>query len=577
MGTLVNKIKKALEKKPFKQAALFASSFIPYSAFSFLNSFDGSLGGFWKEFMKDESLRLKVISPLVGYTAYLWGWYLKNLFVGFKNNKIMADLEKQIDLEFSQYLFEKKDKNEIKKVDFNLNDFARLIFFHYEDGQRWREAARKNQNPLYSLMSSLHYAAENKYDESYISFRDSIDFQKNRDIKFTKIASIFYKFILVQSHLWSHQPENTVLLSYLYTPSNQKMAAKYSELARRMALTTDNPKKLELSLICSLLTSLRDDPNKEQSWKETFDLLKQYPYWDRLGESRTMVRRFLKNEFFSQTIVLKEYDNKLSLEKELENYNFAEKIGIKHPDVLAKIVDANVYAFLMRFEPANTLHESLKNGQVDSMDDVIFDLAKIHTKMPRTAKPLRVAGKLKDRLCLPYFGLPRDSVRKIVQNYRPVYDAIMENTTWVYNKDAHPENWLISKKGVIAIDFEETNIIPFTLDLANLLSFGDYFTSEQTKNYLEKYALFAKSEGMHVEEGTLKRSYYNSVIHRMLSIASAWSFPERGHLRNKRKELLLRAANSIEQLQKHDVEYYNKNQANYDVLKEILLSTASSF
>jgi thiamine kinase-like enzyme len=141
-------------------------------------------------------------------------------------------------------------------------------------------------------------------------------------------------------------------------------------------------------------------------------------------------------------------------------------------------------------------------------------------------------------------NLPLKIVQGILDNYNVVADSINSVDYWVYNKDAHPENWIISDK-ITAIDFEATHLVPFTFDLANLFGYESFFDDNKIKKYISHYIEKSKEFGVEIDMDAIWPSYTSSLIHRLFSFVSAWSDPTRQKYAVRRDDALNRINSKI--------------------------------
>jgi len=157
-----------------------------------------------------------------------------------------------------------------------------------------------------------------------------------------------------------------------------------------------------------------------------------------------------------------------------------------------------------------------------------------------------------------------------VHNYRPVFDAL-KDSIFVYNKDAHPENWIVGDKlGVI--DCEGRLLVPAQFDLANLLEYGDFFSDAQKSEYIGHYLYCARFD---VNKEEFMLGYWNAVVHRMLGLSSAWSSPLRPSMRPKRVDAIRRALHAIDKIEEDHGDWFKQYHENYAGLRQDLSEVSS--
>ncbi len=132
-----------------------------------------------------------------------------------------------------------------------------------------------------------------------------------------------------------------------------------------------------------------------------------------------------------------------------------------------------------------------------------------------------------------------------------------------YNKDAHPENWLVEtvwdkngkKEKIIAIDFQQKEAMPQVFDIANLLDYGKYATIKEKKmlvrsyyDYFEKYHGFREiSPPLSAEE--FFGLYLHARVYRAMSFFCAWQHPRKIGMLTRLPILLENGIEAIDLLQ----------------------------
>src|SRR3989338_7239780 len=220
---------------------------------------------------------------------------------------------------------------------------------------------------------------------------------------------------------------------------------------------------------------------------------------NRLCDDENRRLQILKRLGFSENITYIEYDNKL--------------------------------VQVMRRSICLTLLEKINSCSEPEAEKVTIEiltmLAFIHAKMPVEGKSTRKSreyfddrvGRLKQE-----YDIDAKIIDKLLAGY--IVDARI-NSEYVFNKDAHPENWIIETglipklrgERIIAIDWDEKGTI------------------EQAQE------LF-----------TLK--YLNSVYERAIALCFAWSSPSRPRIQPLRAQILGSAMESIDIIKREYREFY---------------------
>ncbi len=454
-------------------------------------------------------------------------------------------------------------------------------FFNAKSPDEWADLAVESKDPGLAFVASRKYLASTppKYDKGFDFLRNGFDLLNGKRPKLSWkrwLASFNLSFAAWAAR--KCEPRN--LAGYMFSAaydalSNPERAWSRSALGRLVADEFKDTYRKEMYVFHALLASAQRRSDAKQTWRDAFHVIRNSPdtLWERIGESRSLVRRVKNNEHFSGTFLFKEHNLKDSLETEVEKYEELKKKGFDTPEILFQ--EPEEKAMMMRVLGGETLYDLLLAKKEVPMMIVVDTLASIHSKMPNYLDKLSVAWKLRSKLLAKEFGISRDRARRIIQNYRPVYDAVVKDAVWVWNKDAHPENWIIDKGKIYVIDCEADYCVPAAFDLANLLEYGDFFDKRQINSYLTRYIQMAQIEKLPIDETTFRRSYYNAVIHRMLSLSSAWSSPERPKMHGLRKNALLRAMNAIDALKTEDRNYYILHKDSYDALQSELADIAA--
>jgi thiamine kinase-like enzyme len=355
---------------------------------------------------------------------------------------------------------------------------------------------------------------------------------------------------------------------------------------------------LELKVLAATaMSSLAKLPNYSKKcaikaaelWKESIEeLAPQLSPQDRLGESKNLVYELKNSKFLGSTIIFKAKNSRDELSQEKAVTETLEEIvadekrcfvpaPLHITEKQIKIGNESLYVYASMIERGQTLLQKINSGAQTKEDfcSIAGLLALIHAKFPaeKTYGRLSIATTLYfDKLRNNAFAVPACLQKEIIKNYRPVYDSIAAQN-FVYNKDSHPENWLIDDNGNITIlDCEKSWLVPQQFDLANLLDYGDYLSYDKKKQIILDFYLpaYRKEMNLPIDEKKFIAGYLNSVVHRSLALSSAWSSKDRQSLWPKRKALIDNAIDSIYNIAKEDPHYYGKYAVNYTKLAAAL-------
>ena len=213
-------------------------------------------------------------------------------------------------------------------------------------------------------------------------------------------------------------------------------------------------------------------------------------------------------------------------------------------------------------------------------EKVLFDIATamafIHAKMPtngRARRPqkeyfIRRVGELCDILRIA------NNVKGVL--YAGYVDDPLLNFDYVFNKDSHPENWILTTgfvpkltgQRLLAIDWDEKGLVHQPVELVNLL---DNFLclefplkKEIAMHYFREYSFFkGRQEPTDEESSRFVLSYLDSVFYRTLELCFAWSSPYRPTMHEHRTTLLTNAIASVEMISQHHPSFYSQHRSNY--------------
>jgi hypothetical protein len=158
-------------------------------------------------------------------------------------------------------------------------------------------------------------------------------------------------------------------------------------------------------------------------------------------------------------------------------------------------------------------------------------------------------------------------------NYAPIdYDVSNTDPLFVFNKDAHPRNWIVeeTKKGrrITAIDFEaKTTLVPAELDLVRLFE-PCHLVLEQRERLLRHYITNMERYRNEADANKVSmRRYLN------LSVPQAIAFLTWPQLPLDEKLALLQdARKNVEMVRGVDLQYYQTFEKEYKNVQECLSS-----
>lgn len=320
-----------------------------------------------------------------------------------------------------------------------------------------KNAAMKTQSPSLLMDAARRLFDKLQYDEGMDFVRRAIDLSKGRQVG---TRSIFQSLYLLNVRLAAflartlvpHDVTNYMFSSAYYALTNPQKAWYFSQLGKLVADEFNSPFRKEMYVFDALLASAQGRSDEEQAWKEAIGLVRQDPM-ERLGESRTIVRRIANSPFFANTFLFKERESLEALVRERQNCEeLAELLpdaAVPKPLYLTQVPENGLHYLVLRFLPGETLYAMLQRGDKSAMLQVIKTLAQIHARFKPDLPVANIREKLEERLI--EFGPIRTQIRA---NYTPII-ASLDKIPLVWNKDAHPENWQISER-IGVLDCEVT-------------------------------------------------------------------------------------------------------------------------
>lgn len=572
LGKLVLKL---LTKSPKANALLLTLATLPYClarqkgyvAENNDETFTESLKHFWPT----------IPAVLIGYlsTVALHVW-TKETDTGQRtqpgDRKIIKKLEERL-LEEAPPLVFLPGKN---KIDYGITN---TLFLKYKTGAELERKARKQQNPALALDAILLYCgSEKRIDDGYMLLRDAFDWLEGSTPELSSSGKMAYAYqncmLKIARKLEPRNVSEYILAATHDAILNPAQAWKWSMLGRMAADEFKLPQRAEMYVFHALIATAQKRDDTGRSWKDAFKVLSERPQWERLGETRSVTRILKNSEFFSHTLVFKERESREALVKEAEASAtlsiLVEDVVVPQPLYITQEPHNGRYAYIMRYVEGETLHDQLKKGEKRHVPRIISTLAKIHARYPtEKLERLNIYKNLEQKLTSPDFNVPTELVDRIIANYAPVHEAITENALWVWNKDAHPENWIIGDK-IGVIDNEGDYLIPALFDIVNLQEHGDFFSEVEKQSNVIRYITEMHKEGKNVNIATSQRAYRNSVIHRAIALTSAWSSPDRTRMRIYRKQTIRKAMYAIDETLQEDKHYYQRHREKYNNLHKAL-------
>ncbi|MCX6707566.1 MAG: hypothetical protein NT001_05505, partial [Candidatus Woesearchaeota archaeon] len=283
-----------------------------------------------------------------------------------------------------------------------------------------------------------------------------------------------YKAYLKQIRKKSEEVKNYIDLSMLHMNLNNidESLAVQEQMRERFPERADSR-----ALYALMLGGLGRQEEAKEKWGETVGILLKGTdaslKFRKIGESVNDVLEYSPSKFFKNSILFKK--NHLNdLEDEVMLTGEAMKIvkDAGKSDVYFTTEPISIFnyedrhAYVMKRDPGKLLYDIQE--RTDAVYRVADYLALIHAKMnvELTKKGrVNIPKTLEEKLGSRDLNLPEHIITKIKSNYAPVFDSL-KNATYVFNKDAHPEQWLVREDGgIVAIDWEDKGLVPMQFDL----------------------------------------------------------------------------------------------------------------
>ena len=474
---------------------------------------------------------------------------------------------------------------ETVQIPYKLKDF---LWLAYRKPEKNAERARQQKNPLIALDAAIMLLSS-KPDEAFAVLRDASDWLEGKKPVLTLATKLQ---LFCQEFTYKTMPTldvcgvSTFLFRALYDSIRCPENAWYwSTLGKIVADTTGKYKK-EMYAFHALLATAQQRSDQKEAWEDTFNLLHQTCKPERIGESRNLVWK-IKDEskqFLSDTCVFKANKKRTELEKEWQATLNLERIlddnaVAPQPLYITETPYQDLYVYVMRSLNGELLYDQFAKGDYSGLNSVKKVLARILARYPTTGlQPIDIEKKHEDKLYA--LDIPKELANDIISHLRPVNRALQENAVLVPNKDGHPEQWQILnipylKARVGVLDAEINNLHPAINEAVNLLEYAGELSPEERRLHASTLMEELRKEGRATnnkelaqayEDNTLlERAYNNSVIHRAISWASAWSDPERPTMHKKRGEQINKALRAIAEQEK--TAYYEEYRIDYEALR----------
>ncbi|MFH1917398.1 MAG: hypothetical protein ABIJ21_09125 [Nanoarchaeota archaeon] len=352
-------------------------------------------------------------------------------------------------------------------------------------------------------------------------------------------------------------------------------------------LSKEDERHIDHNLLYALFLSERRDKTDEKTreqWIKTARLVIADPTTEQESIGETKNKVYAKgSDFIRDTIIFKEKDNMHSLEEEIGITAEIRTAIQGHPEFatiehLTAVPYQDKIVSVMRREEGETLWGKINKGESvnDHICEVVDFLALLHARMDKGDSQEHIYEKTESRL--RQLSVPSHILTNILDNYHPIV-AALQDSTYVFNKDAHPANWLFSKYGLFCLDNEELDAIPQEVDLANLLEHGKYLTISQKleviDKYINSYNSYAKMPIVDRDQFIFR--YFHAVIHRTVNISTAWSIEDRKELFSKRVTLIHNALDAVHYIRDHYSEQYQAHTQEYISLENGLSALSQYF
>lgn len=572
-----------LFKHPFQTAFLAALPLTAYGGYEFLQLGTNSSG---KDLSELVNQGLLASGALTGWVPLGMAFHLAYRFTLDKETRqTIAQCYDDVDL-MQRPTFPNREP---VKLTFTLKDHLfESIYADSPSGLAFRgniaSYGRTHHKPAFLLYAADAYFDKREYDEGFFCVRDAFDQLdgKRPELPWTHKLDRAILSLVGKQERYGQPDKITAYIgsAILDLYKNPHDAWYWSTLATTIATRLDHPLKKDAALCHALFCDALDSSDSREAWQNAITLIQDEPEWERLGESRNVVRRYTSSDFFANTLVFKENTSREALLNEAQNAtaldNIVDDITTPKPlHITDETNDEGRYTYVMRYLTGETLYDKLERGEQEHMPDVIRALAQVQARYPlNTLAPLDIEQKLYNKLHDQHFNIPPDLADTLAQHSLPLIRGCASGIPLAANLDAHPEQWILHTH-VGMVDFETQHSVPLFFELANLLSYGDHFTPAEIHRYLALYTDSLREEGIRIDPSLIHGAYHTSVMYRMLCLAPAWSAPDRPRMHGYRKPAIERGINSIDRLAIDAPAFYTPHQHSYDIYRQGLRTIAN--
>ncbi len=221
--------------------------------------------------------------------------------------------------------------------------------------------------------------------------------------------------------------------------------------------------------------------------------------------------------------------NKVMVVKESKN-SFEEEIrvgedlsqvmkDIAHtPKYIDHFDEKDMHYLIMTYESGKTLTDLINTGKASSKKygKVLDTLAHIHVHMPKTENNYDFKSKVVKNVSPSKLDIS-DSLGPIISAIDKPYD----HPHWVFNKDAHTDNWLFDENRLFILDTDHRSNILMAADLAHFLNCVPHYVAQDRYDSVFEYIgkineLSSSSRGFNLitDEDDFIRQYFNAAVYR---------------------------------------------------------------
>ena len=435
--------------------------------------------------------------------------------------------------------------------------------------------------------------------------------KKENEIKLNEDDIVFeYCRLAYMCNLSGMQKTGLKILdeAYQHFPNNIELRTLYAQELENSKNKEDNEKAIDMHII-NYQTLKKQSKFKLVSCGETTKqvsiismvsnptLSSTYVYKKDSLKETDKARLNLEQAKIEKRKTLEEIAIELEKEKSKGNDEAIRRImkikegleTLAFPETIAEIKEDKNIINVMKRGIGYTLREHFNSDStiITTVFNVLTAMAFIHAKIPIEGREERDqkeyfyerVGLLKDRI-----NVPNNLVNILREGF--IVDQRLEHD-YVFNKDSHPENWIIQtglipgleNKRLLAIDWDEKGIVHQTVEIVNFL---DTFTNwnyllkrKFTDHYLRSYNYFRGIEEPEKQErGLFMVSCLDAMYSRSIELCYAWSSKSRPSMHNCRKRLLTNTISSIVVIRKKFPNFYSEHMTRYCIrnkaIKELI-------